>query len=807
LDYIRAAIKDFSRRRVVHILFRSRVKRIMLVVAMALVATFLVLVAVARGELSRAVLMSDRHEVESANLVLQMLLQHDLDPAHFVDGGTLSRLPSIAQETAAVDAVKHLTGADATFFGADHDGFIRLATTIRRDGKRVVGTNLMGPALLGIQQTGHFAGINPILGTPFLTDYNIVRDQAGRTLGIVFTGIPLVDLESAIAGMTLHIGIIAVVVFCVLIGVLILVARPLERGLAMLTKAARKIAAGAIDVEADLPPAGQDELGTLSATFREMAQNLNRVALAAEAVAGGDLRSTQLSRGTQDGLGRAFEFMVDDLRRLVEVVVSGAARITESSAHVVESTVHISAGSSDIADTISSVVTGTGDQRSATVEIESELGDFNLHVRDLSAAKVAQQNGAAELQQAVDLLRTDLDRASGSVSNVAKAADRAAQTACDGSEAIAASIASLDEVRGAAARGAEQIVALRAQSDKIGDIVTAIAAIAEQTKLLALNAAIEAARAGQHGRGFAVVAMEIGKLAERVASETKKISGQVQSMRVQVEGVSGVMLDSSSAVSRTTELGVLARTSLDEIVKDVSETNAQTRLIEQAIEKIAASITRVGDTTTAVAQTAQASSIAIGGVQKGTDAVISAIKRIGRITEDTATGANRVSDSVLDQITEFTRLSESAATLTSLAGNLNDAVGRFRVRDAAAETAAAIQMRKFPRFRMSLPIAFSIEGSQAMKQGQARDLGGGGMCFTSDEQLPLNAALTIRFALPTGETIEALGRNVAEQNHEGTALHHISFTALPDAMRESIMAYILDARREALTMHAEPVPA
>jgi methyl-accepting chemotaxis protein len=780
----------------------------MLVAAMALVATFLVLVFVARGELSRAVLLSDRHEVESANLVLQMLLHRDLDPRHFVSGGPLPRVPSVAEETAAVDAVKLLTGADATFFGADQGDFIRLATTIRRDGKRVVGTKLLGPALLGMKQTGHFAGVNPILGTPFLTDYNVIRDGAGRTLGIVFTGIPLVDLESAIAGMTLQIGIIAVIVFCALIGVLILVARPLERGLAMLTKAARKIAAGAVDVEADLPPAGQDELGTLSATFREMAQNLNRVALAAEAVAGGDLRSTQLSRGTQDGLGRAFEFMVDDLRRLVQSVVSGAVRIAESSARVVESTVQISAGSSDIADTISRVVTGAGDQRSAAVEIESELGEFNLHVRDLSAAKVAQQNGAAELQQAVDLLRTDLDRASGSVNNVAAAADRAAQTACDGSEAIAASIASLDEVRGAAARGAEQIIALRAQSEKIGDIVTAIAAIAEQTKLLALNAAIEAARAGQHGRGFAVVAMEIGKLAERVAFETKKISGQVQSMRVHVDGVSGVMLESGSAVSRTTELGALARASLDEIVKDVSQTSAQTRLIEQAIEKIAASITRVGDTTTAVAQTAQASSIAIGGVQQGTHAVISAIKRIGRITEDTATGANRVNDSVLGQTTEITRLSESAATLTSLAGNLHDAVGRFQVHDGAAEAGAdGIQLRKFPRFRMSLPIAFSIEGSGAMKQGHARDLGGGGLCFTNDEKLPLDAALTIRFTLPSGVPIEARGRNVAEEDHGETALHHVSFTELPDATRESIVAYILDARREALTTRGEPVPA
>ncbi|MGD0474558.1 MAG: methyl-accepting chemotaxis protein [Candidatus Velthaea sp.] len=594
------------------------------------------------------------------------------------------------------------------------------------------------------------------------------------------------------------------------VGIMAATTKSLARRLARLTAAARKIAAGAVEVDVDLPRGGRDELGILSATFSEMAQNLRRVSLAAEAVAGGDLRSTQLARGTQDGLGRAFEFMVDDLRRLVESVINGAVRITAGAALIVDSSTEISGTSSAIASTISQVVNGVVDQRSAALEIERQLSDFNRHVQELSAAKVAQQEGAAHLQTALAVVRGDLDRASGSVGGVAAAAERAAQTARSGTDAIAASIASMDQVRAAVARGAERVADLRNHSDQVGEIVTAIDAIAEQTKLLALNAAIEAARAGQQGRGFAVVAHEISRLAERVALETNKISSRVGAMRVQVDGVSDVMLESSTAVVRTTELGTAARASLDAIVSNVAETDAQTQLIEDAIQKITASVTLLGDTTRQVADTAQRSSAAISGVQHGTDTVISAIKRIGQITDETAASAGSVNTSVSEQAAEITRLSSSASTLTALAGDLHDAVGKFRIEDDATATAVApIQLRKYPRFRATLPLTYRVDGGSDMKAGQIHDLGGGGLCFESAESLRTGTALTIRFGLSPQHRIEVRSSVVAStyDAEKSAHLHHVSFSAIADAARESILAYILEARRLTLTSHREPVPA
>jgi methyl-accepting chemotaxis protein len=99
-------------------------------------------------------------------------------------------------------------------------------------------------------------------------------------------------------------------------------------------------------------------------------------------------------------------------------------------------------------------------------------------------------------------------------------------------ERLAAALDLAERVAQGSRGGETHVEAVRSAADRIGDVITLIEGVADQTRLLALNAAIEAARAGDAGRGFAVVASEVGKLAEQATAATSEIETVIGSMRV-----------------------------------------------------------------------------------------------------------------------------------------------------------------------------------------------------------------------------------------------------------------------------------
>jgi methyl-accepting chemotaxis protein len=170
---------------------------------------------------------------------------------------------------------------------------------------------------------------------------------------------------------------------------------------------------------------------------------------------------------------------------------------------------------------------------------------------------------AAAMQQ----MSATVHEISGNSQRASDASLGAAGAARKGGLVVVETLATMRGIADSTTRVALSIGELGKNSEAIGQIVSVIDDIADQTNLLALNAAIEAARAGEQGRGFAVVADEVRKLAERTTRATKEIAGMIESVQKQTKNAVQAMELESREVQVGVEKTSASGAALQEIIQ------------------------------------------------------------------------------------------------------------------------------------------------------------------------------------------------------------------------------------------------
>ncbi len=222
-----------------------------------------------------------------------------------------------------------------------------------------------------------------------------------------------------------------------------------------------------------------------------------------------------------------------------------------------------------IADSINFAIDQLRDLVSQINDASQEVAQYTQNTQSitnqLAEASEHQAQEIAGASSAINEIAQSIDDVSANASESAEVAQRSVQIASNGAEVVNRSIEGMDTIREQIQETSKRIKRLGESSQEIGNIVSLINDIADQTNILALNAAIQASMAGEAGRGFAVVADEVQRLAERSASATKQIETLVKTIQTDTNEAVISMEQTTSEVVRGANLAKDAGVALDEI--------------------------------------------------------------------------------------------------------------------------------------------------------------------------------------------------------------------------------------------------
>ena len=411
-----------------------------------------------------------------------------------------------------LDELKALHNTELTIFAGDE----RIATTIKKNGQRVVGTKLDSTiAKILLEDEQPYEGKADILEMPFITKYEPLRDTNGDVVGIVFAGISRENAVAATRATFLHI-LIAVPIVVIICGIILLafVNKNIKQPMHKLTRASEMLAGGQLDVKLDTGTR-KDEIAMLTGAMQTMITQLRSYI--------SDISFILTAMSENDfTVSNGVEYVGDFMP--IKNAVNNIMRSLNSTLEVVnQSAIQFSSSADQLSSSAQGLAQGSGDQSEAILRLTDSITQIS---EDASI-------NAEHVRRAKEYV------------------EQAAASVTTGNEQMTKMLAAME--------------AIKDSSMQISNIIKTIDDISFQTNILALNAAVEAARAGTAGKGFAVVAEEVKNLASKSAQAAKQTSELINNSILTVKEGYDLADSTATIFQQVTEKAGLVESSILEI--------------------------------------------------------------------------------------------------------------------------------------------------------------------------------------------------------------------------------------------------